>query len=837
MDTIELDTTSTNNSSEPGAPLPPLDAPTTAPPTQPSIGTQSNVNPKVGTVNGPTQIGGTINNFADAESHVKEYFPGSSVRNRSYFKFDNIWLISEAEQAQIAEQFIADQSEIDGLRTLISQKRVLILTGEFRLGKRTTALYLAQSILKQAAAQTREQEAQPKPFEIWVVPALNRNVVINVAEIYKNGEAPASRFVIFEDAFSGGNEDLKGFLRQFNESSLKEFANQLTAQNSYLIFTARTSEASQLQLSSLDNSLRYELKYLSAELLVTGLRQCVEILTVNQTLDPERLAILQTPANEQLIISELKTMSEIVEFLQEYLSAKEAIELAEAVRCYHSIKDWFRQELESDFDSWCFALSLGLAHWSGKFKYVSWFDFEYIRRLVWFCLRRDHELFPQKIGQSDSAIGEISLRAPVLTDDMFETKSRARIFRDPNELGDQIRFQYEDAQKLWPVMFTRYRRVLAILLERFCAVAQNDEADHDRRDLCAQIVGRIGEIDPERITLTVMDRWIYSGEVSQRAVVAGLYEGILASEDQRYKQYFLERLAALTANNDDGEGEKDRILTAIAIYARIGNYDPLLSMKGLEKIVQRKLVPAIKDAQRVERLLQNTEKYFEQVDSVDDVKDLLAVRKKLRDLAQRIYSEQGSTFVGAQFALWSLGITAGPIKIFRELRKWIESSNRETGALIAMMFFFDDGIAAMLGTEKVQVSEAGTDAKEPKTCGLILDSLTKGREPIVEMALFLVTLYESFSQRFAYPRNFTRYLAESFMMQLTSWVEEAIAIKPCHNAMVELFLEMMRIRNGILFDPLYKLLMSSKFLEKKPQLKEEFLNAVLWKKNNTRLLA
>ena len=334
-----------------------------------------------------------------------------------------------------------------------------------------------------------------------------------------------------------------------------------------------------------------------------------------------------------------------------------------------------------------------------------------------------------------------------------------------------------------------------------------------------------------------MNRWIYSGEVSQRAVVAGLYEGILASDDQRYKQYFLDLLAALTANDDDSEGEKDRILTAIAVYARIGNSDPLLSMKGLEKIVQSKLVPAIKDAQQVEHLLQNTEKHFEKVKSVDDVKRLLLFREKLRDLAQRIYAQQSSTFVGAQVALWSLVITAGPIRIFRELRKWIESSNRETGALIAMMFFFDDGIAAMLGTEKVRISEEGMNSKEPKTCSVILESLTKGREPVIEMARFLVTLYESISPSFAYPGSFSRYLVECFMMQLTIWVEEAISIKSCREAMVELFIEMMRIRNQILLDPLSKLLMSSKFLEKKPQLKEEFLITVLWKKGNTRLLA
>lgn len=842
MDDIEQ--TTTVNSPDPenfGASPPPLNAPTTGGPTTSSPSPQGTVTSNVGTSHGTTQVAETINihefdskAFAEVFDQVRSYIPVPSGRNRSYFKFEDHWRISVETQTEIADQFVGDEREIDRLRMLISQKRVLILTGELRLGKRTTAIYIAQSIMKQVKPEA-DEEAPHKPLEIYVVPTLDRNVVINLAEIWKNGDSQVSRFVIFKNAFSGRNEDLSGFLRQLNESSLKEFARNLTQQNSYLIFTANTSDMSQLQLSLVESSLRYELKSLSSDLLVNGLRQRLRFLIASETFNRERIDALQTSEAEQLIISELKTMPEIVEFLEEYLSAQEPLELAEAIRRHQNIKHWFRDELEPDFEAWCFALSLGLVHWSAKFKHVSWFDFEYIRRLVWFCLRRDQELFPQKLGQPESVLGEISPRSPVLTDDLCEAKSRARIFSDSNHLADQISFRNEGyPQKVWPTMFTHYRRVLAILLERFCAVVQSSDADFDRRDLCAQIIGRIGEIDPERITLTAMHRWIDSGNVLQRASVAGLYEGILASENQRYKQYFLQELAALTTGGDDDKNEKHRTLTAIAVYARIADYDPLLSMKGLEKIVRKKLVPAMTDAHHVQKYLQRTEKFFEQRLSEEEAITLLGYQEMLRDLAQRMYAQQGSTFVGVQFALCSLAVTVGPMKIFHELRNWIDSSNRETGALIALMFLFEDGIAAMLSTEKVQVSDG---SEKPKSCSLIVESLTKGREPIVEMALFLVTLYESFAASHTYPRRFTRFLTECLMLQLTSWVDEGIKIQPCREALVALFKEMMRIRRQVLSDRLERLLHSNAFLKHERKLKSEFAEAILSEKHNMQLKA
>lgn len=756
------------------------------------------------------------------------------------FAFSDIWHITNKKREELCSMFVADSAEIERLRCLLVEKRVLVLSGEPGLGKETTAIYLSGLVAscaedEEVPANGDADGSKEKTCETYVVPPLDRQFKLDL-----NSDLLGNRFAIFRNAFDRRNPDLLGFFAQLDPGSLDRYADHLKNLNAYLIFTITPSEASHLQPSLADCDLRYELKHLNDELLSRGLEQRLTRLAQESKVSAERLKQLQQLEQQQFLIAKLRTMPRIVRFVESYTrdsgAAEAVVDLGEAIRRLEDIPYWFQHNLPDDFEAWCFALSLGLASCLGESQGVSWVDFEHLRRAVRHCLRRDPELFPPASGLNPQLFAEPSEKAPTLIDDAFLEKGRARILKDQSGLIDLIRFNEESyAPKLWEILLKHHRRILTILLPCLRAIAEDHSGEHDprQRALCAQIIGRIGEIDPDRITLSLINRWINSDDVRHRAAIGTLYQGVLASEDERYRRYFLKLLETLTAAGTMGgspEDEKNRTLTSIAVYAQIGHYDLPLAMKGLEGIARGKLVPVMRDVQSIGRFIERTQKKFAEELSDEETMTLLVYQKVFKDLAERLYNQQAGTFLGVRYALCSLALSTDPISIFKELRQWIESSDQATGVLVALMFLIQDGIAATLGARLVEVTEDESAAAELKTCNPVVVALTLGPESVLEMARFLITVYESFNATFILPKEFARYLGESFLLHLERWAEEALPIESCRTAMENLLTELMNIRGGILFEPIYRLLNKPEFCNTDSDLKKSFVDAVLWRR-------
>src|ERR1041384_3557212 len=325
--------------------------------------------------------------FASIIQEIEVFFQGSGQRKKTRLKLKEIWKVTELRQNELAESFVADQIEIQRLQNVLRDKRVLVLSGEAGLGKAATAVYLAHSLSGVAD--------KLKCLDTYMIPTPGPYDSIDWDELWRDGQNGC--FVIFQDAFADRNQDLAAFVKQLKEFSLAEFAEKLKEKHSYLVLTTTASEISQ---NSLTSGVACELKPLSAELLSNGLMQRLNALSDKDGVPAGQLELLREPEHSQILITQLKTMPRIVRFVEHFLERSSMsdsdLDFEEVVRRFEDISIWFQRELMADFEFWCFTLALGLVHWQGNARKVSWYEFEKIRRSVRVCLKGDPELFPPR---------------------------------------------------------------------------------------------------------------------------------------------------------------------------------------------------------------------------------------------------------------------------------------------------------------------------------------------------------------------------------------------------------------------------------------------------------
>ncbi len=791
-------------------------------------------------------LGEQINNIQ------KAVFTTRGGRARAFKFQDDAYSVHEEDQDLIASLFVADQAHVADLQDRLSKKRVLVVSGESGIGKRTLAIYLASLI---AAADFENGYERPQTY---LVDPLDRHVNVQITKMLDGKEVPHDTFLILRDACQRGNPDLQNFVSQLNRFNLAEYSDKLRHNNSYLVLTLTTADFERLKLNLAEGDFQYRLNNLNRELLAAGLEKKLTHLEQGLETAGKHLEVMRGKQN--YLIDSLKNMPRLAGFIDYYAMASaangEPLDLDEALRRFDDVGYWFKKNLSKDFEEWSFTLSLGLAHCLGDTQDVSWFGFEYLRRSVFAWLKGDEQLFPEEPEQNKTNGSGLKERKLRLLDDEYLDACRAEIVKDNNSLSDLIVFRSRNYPgRLWEVMLQHYRSILSLLLPHLLETAENGGPRNDvaHRVLCARLIGRIGEIDPDRITRELMDRWMASDEITHQALMGALYEGILASKSERYRTSFLDRLKGLTNSqskdeveeesgnsndvvvlveeaeeSEDKKAEKKLMLALTAVYAQIGDQHFELSMRGLERIAENKLVRVIEDFQRLGRLIERTQNAFQQRLSREEAEEVLPIfQEMVTDVIERLFNPQRYTFAGVQFAFWSLCLSKDPISVFAELRRWIKTSNQATGALVALMFLSDEGIATHLESQKVEIESGETGSSQRHWCNEILASL-RSDQATRELALFLVTLYESFTVPFVIPSGLMQVLQESLVLRLKIWAEEALTIETCRHATVKLFVELMRVHQGKLFDLVYRLLHDKKFGKKHPELKKSFVDAVLW---------
>ncbi len=700
-------------------------------------------------------------------------------------------------EQESALSFRGADAEVDALLRHLEERRVLLLAAERGAGKVRAALYLGWHLRQRERCTEATLLVEP----------LDRKVRIDVRHLAAHDRDLRHRLVIFPNAFSRADPEVSRLFETTDRSGWQALGEQLRARGAYLVFTTDPVDAGSLE-GLAAHGVHRQLSPHPPGLLASELERKLETVEGGDGARPELLATLRD--GREWILGTFRYVSQVLEFVDGYVElAIPGLGLEQAWRRMRNADGRILQDLDRDFEGWSFAFTLALAQCGGEAGGVAWVDVDRLHRHVRQWLRRDLNLrYADAPGADVDAYADADTRLEFSDTGLLK---RAHAEVDTAAPSHMVRFcDGAPPDGTWAAMLIRHRRALLTVLPGLRGLAERgDQELQTLRVLAARIIGRIGEMDSQRITVPLMDRWTHSGKQLWEAALGPLVDGVLASRAERYRDACLRHLQALQRAASPGEDPDAHLPAVIAAWSWVGDHDLSLAMRELGAIVHERLEPMIEDTQRIERLLGRVERSAAQQRSARSAAALVSCHAVLRDVASRIYAEQGGAFLGVQFAVASLCATRGPVPVFTELRRWIADGGWTAGVVVALMFLHERGIADQLAQQGVE-SGAGTGGAAA-SCNPLVARLAEGEAEVRQTSRFLGEMYESLQTPFAASPHLQRYCLASLQAHLAEWVRDALPVPEHAAGMRSLFEALLRTHNGVLRDLLLGLLQGPVF--------------------------
>lgn len=770
--------------SEPVSPSPSPEPPPPPPPSQGSPGPSAAAQSSAGGASqanaiGEAKAGGDFNLINEQKNIQVENLKLVGQYVEEELLFERTFTHSDAPPLadcladELIETYVGDETLFAKLMRQLDECRILLLTGEHDIGKRTVALHLALRIAEKRAL---------------VVESLERRISIDLGELAGDGAHFGNRATVFVDAFDHNNRKLRSFF--VNASSIRwtQLAESLRRNQAYLIFTSWKNRA------VLNPAVaHHELQQLPGEKVSIAIEQRLTWMKRQSDVVTERIELLTRDQNR--LIEELQTLPRIASFMKQFV--RDDTDLDSALRRFREVPYWFSTTLDRDVTTWAFVLTLALAQPTRDARAASWADFERLRRAITERMRTDPE-FTVRRGKTDTADEPERANAPSFSDDLLLVRCRARIGEGSDRLGDVAQFEHPSLlRELWQTLLTHHRRALMAILPALTSVAEEND-DWSARVLAAQAIGRLGEIDPRRIAVPLIHRWSSSDDKSWRPLVGRMLQGVLGSANVIYREFMVGQirdLAGLALSEDEDE-INNNLLTAIGAYAQIGVYERDLAMDGLGKIVSDYLAPIVADVHALERAMEAVDTILTETTSKHAARGLVFRRLRLSRFADRLLAAHAPALLAVEQAVAHLCRIHDPVQILRKMRKWSENGGEGTTSLVALLFVYD-GIASDLQTSSVLSSVmANTDATQ-QFCG------------------FLADVHESINGVFTIAATLQRELQEKFNVCLTSWAADAVDDAELRPAAIGFFVALAQTRSGALQKDISALLETEAFTQRR----------------------
>lgn len=737
----------------------------------------------------------SISNYA---IHLRESQRRTSVRS---FSFADGRTVTEIEEQRAVEHFVGLEGEAEGLVRHLEERRVLVLSAAPGTRKVTAATGLALRL--------RERGACTEPPLVF--DALDRHVRVDLRRMPEKHDRLRDRVVIFRYPLSRGNPYLADAFTTTDPAGWTQLADALRARNAFLVFTATASEADRLAGVHALQRMHRTLSPHPPEVMGRRLEACLAALRARG----EAQAAETLEGFGAGLLERFQFGPQLGDFVEFYAGVGQpSMGLDEAHALFQDTSKRLLHDLDDDFDGWSFGFTLALAQCTPDANGVAWVDFDRLRRHLRRWLRRDLQLTPG--GQDDEEQPEPSDVRLELSDDTLLTRSRARVEKDPATLADEIRFcDGRPPEGLWRDLLRRNRRVLTAILPRLRELAERPDLDgRSMSVLAAQIIGRIGEMDYERVVVPMAERWAALGG-RHRGLVGPLFDGVLGSGDARYRARCLQYLQSMHAGGIAGP-DKGRVEAATAAYSWVGYHAFGLAMGELFAIARGHLVPMIDDATRMSRLVTRIRTEMERAADKSDGDAVRAVQQVLRSLVDRIYAEHGGIFLGVQYALVSLCAAHGVAPVLRELRGWIGRGGASMGVLVALMFLHERGIANQLREERTEFPLG--EGVPPAGCGQFVRALGNGDEDVLQAVRFLADLYDSVTSPWATEALVRRHFRDQLQAHLLEWAREGVRIPELAEPVRALFEQLARTHRGDLREMIGQMVATGDFA-RKPELR------------------
>lgn len=680
--------------------------------------------------------------------------------------------VTDEVEREILQLYVVDDAAaIERVLERLESLRVLLVVGEPHSGRSATALYLA----------TRLAECHDLANETLVV-NVDSHAALDVARLAAEKKRFGDRVTILPEALA--NSAVMTFFKGNERVHWQHFQEKLRNHRSYLILTACRNELTSFRTIAEPHLVLHELRQPGPQLLIDAFERRLEWLA-GRGLDPKRLELARAHRDE--IIAELRSIARVCDFIS-FFTSRES-ELAIALREFRDPRQWFNAELEKDVDAWCAAAALTLAQpvTAGA---VAWSDFERLRRIVSERIRSDEEMFPanKETPPSGSAQG--------LGDRALLESCRAVVEKARSGLGDVVRFSEPSfSQALWNAMLSGHRRVLTRLTQSLRQIAEQDRttARRDVRVLAAQALGRIGDVDPERLVIPLLRHWA-TGERKQRRFVGHLLQGIVASGNDASLAATLRELDSLAEDvlsaESASESPSTDVVTIIAAHALLGETRPDLAMKRLGRLAVEHLTPAVEGIQKVERESEtlNTRARLRRGKTAN------ALRRRgqlLAQLAEPVSREQGLALFALARAISGISLSRGDvIEILALTQDWMARGGQRTGVLVALLFLHD-GIADAFDDFVENGKRLGVNVPHP-----ILFALSLRPGAVDDLASFLADLHAAFHGTFTMPASLEKDLEDRFFECLEDWARDSLAHEESRKKMIELHLALTQVRGG-----------------------------------------